>query len=395
MIEEERGNELSPRTVEAVTLWLMNLNAQSVQAEPMPSTSELVRYLSGALPPYEISRVEKAVLTHPASRKTLRVVRMELLRLEALPWAEVGTVASGDGLSAEIAAAWLVLVAERIAAAEQLPARWLKEGWRELYQHFLEAAVEASIAWSTFIAFRRHWASTPMIPRPAFVRGSGEELAERQSVDLGEEVSCRAWFISALNSEGSLAVSLSLEDESGDAVTIFDGRALRLSLKTGTELWPLGEAVIEKGKAGWTLDEFAAVMKVSAEKLHANSFHIVFADEEETADRLPASLRVDVLDSAGRIADKSFHLSFMDWPHWKGGQFFARVELPQEMLQRYPSFQLRLEITVSGDHNQQLGAWTLAGENDSPRTLKASCPGSPDSTLSNITLIRAQLRPPQ
>ncbi len=396
MSDTDFGPELSPQAGALLSDLLQRMESSLLTDTSAPAVAEMVRYLCGVLPPPETNRIESRLVTIPASRKVLREVRTELLHLEVQTWAAVALAAQDNGRSAEVATVWLALTAEQVAAAQQAPALWLREGLEQIHLQAGAGIATAQTALNAFLAYSSHWNRPERGLAPAWTRGKATDIGEdREAIEMAEIAPCLAWITAAFDSTGTLTVILTLEADTGLPAAGFDGRAVRLSLRVGTELWPLAERPLTEGSAIWTIPEFGAVLQDSLDEIAAESLHVAFADSPASVSSFPATLRVEALDASGRqVSEAPTSLQFLEAPRWAGGEFFALVVLPPEMPLRYPGYSLRLDVAVTADHWQHLGAWTLVDGDNTPRTLQAACPGSLDAILSTVALLRAQIRPP-
>ena len=78
--------DLSPQAVQVLAGWLRRQEGMQAPPGGAPGVPELVLYLCGALPPGETFAIEERLLATKSGLRQLRVVRTELLRLEAMPW---------------------------------------------------------------------------------------------------------------------------------------------------------------------------------------------------------------------------------------------------------------------------------------------------------------------
>ena len=394
MSDVEPPFELLFRTSPVVEEWLKQ--EAGIRSSPAVSLGVpgLVRYLCGALSPQEADALERGLVAAATARRRLRDVRAELLRLEALPWTTVAEAARGDGQAAEIAAAWLALAAEQIKAAEHAPAHWLAVGWQTVRSQVEEGVGEALSAWNAFLTFGAQWSRALHAPSRFAPERGGEAPAE--TILPGVTVSIR--IEADIEPDDTLVVTLQCGPQSNPPATTLDGRTVLLALRDGLELWPLAAAPLVGGTAEWRISGFGAATGMPAGALPVDALHFALADGPALPPADFASrLLAEITDAHGRSTDGSHvPIIFLEEPRWLAGEFLVRVEIPAET--RYwltAGYRLRLDVAVSGNHWQNLGAWTLADGDDAPRILQASCPGSLDVILPSVTLIRAQLRPPE
>jgi hypothetical protein len=387
-------SDVSDQTVPRLADWLRPLQGFPPAPIIAPSVPELVCYLCGTLPADRAGSLESDLVAQTTSRRRLREVRTELRLLEALPWQAVAEAAQGSGQAAEVAAAWLALTSERMQAAERAPAHWRTTGWQAVRSQMAAGVGDALSAWNAFLNFGAQWSRELHSPgRFAMVRG-----AEAPADAILPGTTAPVEVTADIDPDDTLIVTLRVgaRPEAPDAS--LDGRSVLLSLRNGTDLWPLATAPLAAGQADWHIPGFGAATGMPAGELPGEALQFTLTDSTlPLSTAAPSRLFAEIMDTEGRSANRgTFPIIFLDEPRWSGGEFLALVELPPETLYwLHSGYQLRLDVVVSGERRQNLGAWTLADGDDAPRTLQASCPGSLDTVLPSVTLIRAQLRPPE
>ncbi|MCW3096820.1 MAG: hypothetical protein JWL77_2438 [Chthonomonadaceae bacterium] len=394
MSDIEPDEPLSDPAMQVVIGWMRQQEGGRRSKSVSPLVPELVRYMCGALPPGEAVAVEDRLIDTGKALKLLREVRTELLRLEAMPWHEVAAAAVGDDQRAVVATAWLALTSEQMQAAERAPARWLADGWQSLRSQVEAGFDEALAAWNAFLAFGAQWGRELHAPgRFAPERGEG---GGAEAVLPG--VSAPVHVEAVIHPDDALQVTLQIEPQPNAAVSALNGRSVLLALRNGTEFWPLSIAPIHEGYVEWRIPGFGAATGMPSGEIPPEALQFTFSDVVVPPPaESPLRLLAEITDGSGRSTGRGLvPIIFLEEPRWSEGEFLARVELPAET--RYwlnVGYRLHLDLAVSGGHWQHLGAWTLADGDGAPHTLQASCPGSLDVILPSVTLIRAQLRPPE
>jgi len=386
--------DLSPQAVQVLAGWLRRQEGAHAPAGSAPEVPELVRYLCGALPPGETFAIEERLLATKSGLRQLRVVRAELLRLEAMPWQAVAVAAQGEDSTAAVAAAWLALTATQVRDAERAPARWLADGWQTLRNQVEAGVGEALAAWNSFLAFGAQWGRELRAPG-LFALERGAAPMETILPGIPAPVQIEA----DIDAKDTLHVTLQVEVQTDDVPDApLEGRSVLLALRNGTEVWPLADAPLRDGFAEWHIPGFGAATGMPAGEIPLTALQFAFATSEVSAiSGSPLRLFAEITDREGVSSDQGLiPIIFLEEPRWFAGEFRVRVEIPAEA--RYwlsSGYQVRLDVAVSGAHWQHLGTWTLAAGDDAPHTLQASCPGSLDVILPSVTLIRAQFRPPE
>lgn len=384
--------DLSPQAVQVLAGWLRQQEGMQAPPGGAPGVPELVLYLCGALPPGETFAIEERLLATKSGLRQLRVVRTELLRLEAMPWQAVAAAAQGEDPTAAVASAWLALTATQVRESERAPARWLADGWQTLRGKVESGVGEALAAWNSFLAFGAQWGRELRAPGLfALERG-----AETQAETILPGITAPFQIEARIDTNDALHVTLQLEWDAPD--TMFEGRSVLLALRNGTQVWPLAHVPLRDGFAEWHISGFGAATGMPAGEIPRSALLFALADQEAPAVAdAPLRLLAEITDREGVSSDRDLiPIIFLEEPRWFAGEFRVRVEIPAEA--RYwlsSGYQLRLDVAVSGAHWQHLGTWTLAAGDDAPHTLQAPCPGSLDVILPSVTLIRAQLRPPE
>lgn len=400
---------LSPASLAFLDAWLRERGGDLLQPDPplALSTDLLVRYLSGALPPDMAGKVERGLVAAPPSeRQRLRTTLAELDALQTRPWADVWVQAQAAGEAtpaAQIARAWLAVVAERLGAAATNDTPVALPAW-DLKRDARAGVVRAQTTWTAFLRFGARWSAeqhnllaSPL--RVALARGSGSSGDEERIALANAPAGVRAVCEHAdVDADGALHVAVRFADEANNTSTILDDQTAHLALGTNAETWPVAAQKIASGRAVWRLPGLGADLRLDPGPLAADWLRLSLGDAFAPALLTTAGqtrLSVSVVGAAPGQRDAGVFVNLHGLPRWENGVFHALVALPRTLRDAYPAHLLEIEIAVTPERRLRLGAWPVAGwTSDDTRPLQAPCPGAPDAVLSLTTLLEAFLAPP-
>jgi hypothetical protein len=413
--------ELAPGT-EALIESLLRQHGPQRRPRPVaPTPSVLVRYLCNVLPAAEAREVERSLTAASEARKAVREVRLLLDRLQSLSWSEVTAIAQGSSREAETAQAWMALVAQtlQIPSPEEAAPNSFGVDAFAASRHRASAG-GAHALWTTLLAFGAQWQAQLRRPEQALVRGSAETLpihgAWKGECSLLE---------ARVDAAGTLYAVAALADPSDAPATEFSGRIAYLALPVGSEILLCAASTLDGERVSWTVAGIGdgigqreailpvrglvvliappewrvlpvpSLMRLSQEVL-TQGFLVAAAEtpteSEEvvgllTANVLPANDREEALPPAlWEILEPS--------PRTENGRLVVAVRLSAITRSAYAgSHRLLLDIAVSPNEWQRLGAWPVEEWGESARTLSISCPGRADGALASLTLLRASLAP--
>jgi hypothetical protein len=389
MSEAEHDRPLSAGTAALLEAWLRSRNALHPPASDAPSVELLVGYLCGTLAAPEARVVEQGLVAHPAARRQLIEARASLDALEAKPWQEVAGRAAASGFAAQVARAWLTILTERLGAAPRAADCWLTNGWMVVRRQVEEGAAEAQAAWSAFLSFCEQLRSGLRAPRLAVARG-GERMLPvvAGTVPPGLRIVLTEAEVAA---DGSLRAAIAAQDASGRASPAMSGQAAHLALVWSGEAWPIAASAFEGARAAWEVPGLGAATGLPVGELPA-SYLLIAVGAPAPAPRVDRQiLLAEVPGPAGGTAAAPAAIELLSEPRWQAGRFSVAVAVPASTRAAHSGRWLRLELVVSPAMRQCLGAWPLSEWGEDPRTLTASCPGSPDASLPLASFLRASL----
>jgi hypothetical protein len=376
--------------IERLATFLRTQDALAAPVTAAPNIESLVRYLSGALSDEAARQVERGLIAHSDARTLLRATRTEFQTLKRLTWTEVSERARAVDFTAQVAQVRLVLAAERVRAAPSARAPWLTQSWTEVRRQVTEGLAEAQTAWAGFLAFGAQWQAGLQMPRLAAAKSAASTLLPIAG-DLPEGVEI-AVDTAEIAADGALNVVLVVRDAQGRPTDLLADRPVHLALRVEGETWPLATGIIVGDRAAWNLPAFGEILNAPRGPLPATFLQAIVGQPEMSPPERQ-TLLAEVRDARGQIApEHAVVLRLEGTPRWEAEQFIARIALPSEVRAAYPTHQLLLEVVISAQDSQLLGAWPVSAWNESSRTLTASCPGSPDVTLPFATALRAWLQ---
>jgi hypothetical protein len=396
MMTDQPGEtgEFSAATSAAVDLWLRRSGALARPQEEAPAIPLLVRYLGGVLTAVEAGGVERGLLADPQSRRRLTETSDLLDDLSERPWTEVEAWARGEGVEGEVAREWLALLTLQTSRMARTPAAWLAVGWDGIRQGVAEGAQEAQAAWTALLAFTEQFRMGLRMPRLATVKGGAGE--ETVAVLGGELPSAAALKLdeARVGVDGTLRVRLLVVDRSGQPTEVASGRTLTLALAANGEAYPLLAAVVEGDEVSWTLPELGSSLQLPPGSLPPASLAILVAPTSMALPSGEGTLLAQVVDREGREgAAPPVALRIHSAARWGDGQFTVRLSIPRAIRLAYQRHTLILDLPITVSQAQRLGEWPLHDWEDEPRLLAVSCPGSHETTLPTVSLLRARLRP--
>lgn len=388
--EPEQERPLGPGAGAVLQAWVASRQPLRPPRAAAPGTEPLVRYLCGMLAPGAAREVEQGLIAHAAARARLREARAELDVLQAVPWAEMAERGRGDGFAAEVAHAWLGVVAEQAAAVPAARAWWLARGWAEARRGVEAGAAEALAAWGAVRAFTAEMVAGLRAPRAALARGeSGGRVQVSGEPPGGVELSLVEAEVSR---DGDLRVVVAALDEARKPSAALSGRSAGLALVWEGEWWPMGGSVFAGERLQWEAPGMGSELGLPAGSLPVSCLRVVLSPGEAPGE--PRALAAPVLDERGRrLGVPAPVLELVEAPRWEGGEFRAAIALPRATRAAYPDHCLRLELVVSPRSSQRLGIWPLREWGDGPIELVAACPGSPAAVLPVASFLRAAIVP--
>lgn len=394
--------------------------------KPLPSppdTAMLVRYYGGVLSLAEARRVEEGLLIFEQARGLRRQVRETLRQAQSLSWAELSERAQGDGLIAEVARVRLELAVERVRTLSQRPAR-VEVPWEAIRREAAQGIREAQAALAAFQNFLTQVQFDVRHPRPAAAMGvaTGEprqtgalpsgvsglsaraELGEDGELRVG--VTLRAKNKAALRAvEGqNVWLALSLREEvreplsSGSASAVAEAPVSARSLPD--ERWPLAVSPLQAGEAVLRVPAAAEMLGLDPDSFPFERL-LVTMDVESLSSPSALRLLAILTDANGApILRKGMPLKpevveFVGELRWEAGEFRAEAALSPITQAAYSDFSLILDLVLTPDAPQRLGAWPIAAwKKTETLLLVAPCPGSPDTAVSVASALRVTLQAP-
>jgi hypothetical protein len=370
-------------------VWLRKQNALTPPTAPPPSVATLTRYLSGALSATAAREVERGIIAHPATRSVVRQARAGLNELQSLSWAEVAERARGDDLTAQVAQAWLAVVAERVNAAPRARDWWRAQAWTAIRQQVAAGQAEAQAAWTAFVSFGQQWKAALSLPRLAVARGGEEQPIVTGDIPSGVAV---VVTLAEITADGSLRVIVNARDAEGRPSSALANKPAHLALAWSGEAWEVGFGVMESDRAEWNVPALGEALGLPEGQIPLRALRIAVGDIVPPASTERVPVLTDVVDTTGRlIAPFPAIIEFVGEPRWKDGHFTVGVVLLDEMRRRYADYALCLDLIIAPGRWQRLGVWRVSEWDAAVRTLTAPCPGSPDAGVSSAFLIRPRL----
>lgn len=384
--------KLTPEAMSILETWLRSQEALQPPATAAPEVDQLVRYFSGALGTGTAHAVERGLTANASLRGQARQVRACLRSFQEQSWAEVACQAHGDELTAQVARAWLALAEERIRVAADVKELWLKAGLAAVRRQVAEGVTEALAAWAAFLAFGEQLKAGLRAPRMAMARGSEEALVHVTGA-LPEGISL------ALNNaentpEGTLRVSVLLQDRQGRPSAAAEGQTVHLALLVNGEAWTIDSAAVQDCRVTWEVSQLGTVLGLSPGQLPPSYLRITFGEPEAPSSVERLSLLAEVVDAVGKPAlAHPAAIDLLSEARWEAEQFRVVVAIPSLTRAGYPAHRLQLDLIISTHNRQRLGEWRISEFNDEPRTLTSPCPGCPDGTIP-LSSLHARLQAP-
>ncbi|HZT41688.1 MAG TPA: hypothetical protein VFA07_05845 [Chthonomonadaceae bacterium] len=391
--QEEELPGLTPENAAILKAWLQSREALRPPVLPAPTTTQMVRYLSGTLPIEEARAIERSLVSHPEARGHLRQVRAALNRLQIQPWADVAEQARQESADSEVTKEWLERVSTQAAAMPQARAWWLSQGWSAVRRQAAEGAAEAQAAWTAFLAFGEQLRLGLQQPRLAQARGGAEDrpvVAGRLPAGGRVEV-----LHAAITEDGALQVTIALRDGnnrplSGEEIPahlalVFEGRA-----------WPVASTVGEQDRYEWMIPDAGAALDLPAGQLPPGCLQITFGEPAAPASAERQILLAEVRDAAGQpVPAPPARIELPEAPRWEAGKLMVALQLPAVTYAAYADYQLHLDFRAAPLGWQRLGTWPLRAWGEAaPICLIIPFPGGPEGMLPDASGLRATLQAP-
>lgn len=348
-----------------------------------PDIARLIRSLCGDLSSVETHLVERSLTTDASLRQQYLNLYTELEALQLATWAEVVARAETGDPAAQ---AWRKVVIERAEAAGRASADTGSRMWTAL-QHAVTAGVaEAQATWTAFAAFREQLRLSLQFAnsQPAPARGS-TDWSDVRSVGLPPGIESRLQW--ETKTDGSLQVSLLLNDAHGQPFLTASGLVALLELELEGDVWPLAECTLAQNRGEWTVPLFDREFASLALQLQPDVFRVVIGD---TAPLLQSSTRrlfVTVQDAEGRsISDRPIRLIIEGNAHIEKGLLSVTLSLPAAVRERYRDYLLVLDAGIIAEHWQRLMTWPVKDWGREARTLTIPCPDLADTEAFAVPL---------
>jgi len=214
------------------------------------------------------------------------------------------------------------------------------------------------------------------LPRAAVTRGG----ATRPRATAGARI-LRAEVTGA----GALEVEAETATESAEP--------LRLDLWFAGRSWPLAEALPAAGRAVWVITDLGALFGLPPGGIPVEWLRVSRPQEPpSTEGPAETTLLAPLLHPNGTpVHVPPAVVVFRRRPMWERRSYTLRFSVPSDLLSRYPSHRVRVEVPIAAGIRQALGAWPLAPEME----ISSPWPGAPDQPVGGAPWPRLSLIGPE
>ena len=384
----DNSPEMTPQTIQFLEQLFRSPEALRPPRAEEPTTALLVSYLCSALPKDAFDRVEAGLTTYPTARQRFRQTSSVLKRLQSVSW---GTVQAEALAGDTVAQAWMAFASERADVVLPTTARMSFPSWTKLPTEVEEGLVQAQALWTAWCGFGEQLVASLTRPKIAEMMGSEETEAKIVGeLPMGVTSTITTAEI-AMN--GDLQVALSLQDAQGGAFQGLAGRPVQLALQCGGEYWPLTSAPLIGDRVEFLVPNIAEALDLPPGHLPHQYLHLTLGDALSVERPPRYVILAQIVDANNQPTGQlPVEVEIHGEPHREPGILTLEIALPFATRAAYPTHQLRVEMAVSAQSRQYLGAWPVRNWDTLPRTLTIAYPGNQAGRLPFLSSLRFSLQ---